>query len=142
MTSMNVVLPDVLIDAPRIGGDVLVAEIAEDFSVVPPQSTTLPLGSASKRPGEGRRRCFPNSWKCLDNSGSHSIARIVLGWDPSILGVLLMFYSDQLLCVRVTCLDTQRVCYISAVYGANALLDRRELWASMRALSSAIGHSP
>lgn len=78
----------------------------------------------------------------MDNSGSHSIARIVLGWDPSILGVLLMFSSDQLLCVRVTCLDTQRVCYISAVYGANALLDRRELWASMRALSSAIGHSP
>lgn len=55
MTSMNVVLPDVLFDAPCIGGDVLVAEIAEDFSVVPPQSTTLPLGSASKRPGEGRR---------------------------------------------------------------------------------------
>ncbi|KAI8528088.1 hypothetical protein RHMOL_Rhmol12G0124100 [Rhododendron molle] len=55
MTSMNVVLPDVLFDAPHIGGDVFVVEIAEDFSVVPPQSTTLPLGSGSKRPGEGRR---------------------------------------------------------------------------------------
>ncbi|KAF7126741.1 hypothetical protein RHSIM_Rhsim11G0147600 [Rhododendron simsii] len=52
-TSMNVVLPDDLFDAPHIGGDVLVAAIAEDFSVVPPQSSTLPLGSASKQ-GQGK----------------------------------------------------------------------------------------
>lgn len=87
-------------------------------------------------------RCFPNSWNWLENSGNLSTARIVLGWDPNVLGIHLLSSSDQLLCVQVTCLDTQRICYISAVYGANSLLDRRVLWASMRSLSSFIGDSP
>lgn len=62
MTSMNLVLPDELFDDPCTGGDVLVAEIAEVFSVVPPQSTTLPLGSAAKQgQGKGGGKGAPNT---------------------------------------------------------------------------------
>lgn len=51
--SENVVLPDDLFDVPPIGGVSLVAEIAEDFSVAPPQLSTSPHESVSKK-GKGK----------------------------------------------------------------------------------------
>lgn len=87
-------------------------------------------------------RCFPISWMVLDNSRANSTARIVLGWDPGILGVQLVFTSDQLLCVQVTCLETKQIFYVSVVYGANAVTEKRVLWDSMRSLFSSIGDFP
>lgn len=87
-------------------------------------------------------RCFPCSWKCLDNSGNSDIARIVLGWDLCCLDVSLVYSDDQLICVQATCLSSQRVFYASVVYGANSLVCRRSLWSAMRCLFSVIGDSP
>lgn len=75
----------------------------------------------------------------LDNSGVNGIARIVLGWDPCLLAVSLVYCSDQLLCVQVTCLASQQVFYVSSVYGSNLMVDRRLLWAAMRSLHLTIG---
>ncbi|KAF7145736.1 hypothetical protein RHSIM_Rhsim04G0248900 [Rhododendron simsii] len=67
------------------------------------------------------------SWSMLDNSGVQGVARIVLGWDPNLLGVSLVFSnfsSPQLLCVQVSCLESQKVFYVSSGYGANSMIDR------------------
>lgn len=61
------------------------------------------------------------------NSGVQGVARIVLGWDPNLLGVSLVFSnfcSPQLLCVQVSCLESQKVFYVSSGYGANSMIDR------------------
>ncbi|KAH7840355.1 hypothetical protein Vadar_015873 [Vaccinium darrowii] len=87
-------------------------------------------------------RCFPLSWRVWDNAGGNDVARIVLGWDPNLLDVSLVYSSTQLLCVHVTCLSSRQVFYVSAVYGANSMVDRRLLWTAMRSLALAIGDSP
>ena len=85
--------------------------------------------------------CFPCSWKFLDNSGSQDVARIVLGWDPCCLDLSLLYSSDQMLCVQVTCLRSQRRFYVSAC-SHNSMFSRRLLWSSMRSLFAAIGDFP
>ncbi|KAH7842100.1 hypothetical protein Vadar_001489 [Vaccinium darrowii] len=87
-------------------------------------------------------RCFPLSWRVWDNAGGNDVARIVLGWDPNLLDVSLVYSSTQLLCVHVTCLSSRQVFYVSAVYGANSMVDRRLPWTAMRSLALAIGDSP
>lgn len=63
-----------------------------------------------------RARCFPNSWLMVDYSGAQGIARIVVGWDPSMLDVSLVYSSAQILCVQVRCLTSHKVFYASVVY--------------------------
>ncbi|KAF7126448.1 hypothetical protein RHSIM_Rhsim11G0034800 [Rhododendron simsii] len=146
-------LPDDLFEAPHASSVDIVSEIVADFVVASSQRDVSPLISIKgKSKGGGKAkvrkenlsvicgRCFPNSWLVLENSENNSPARIVLGWDPSVLEVLLVFSSAQLLCVQVTCLSTLRMFYVSAVYGANSMIDRRLLWASMRSLVAIIGN--
>lgn len=122
-------LPDDLFDAPAEGLASVMAAIAADFSVVAPQVSSSPSISLSKgNVGKVGDNCpaRKNNVK-FRNSGVQGVARIVLGWDPNLLGVSLVFSnfrSPQLLCVQVSCLESQKVFYVSSGYGANSMIDR------------------
>ena len=52
-------------------------------------------------------------------------------WDPSVLDVLHLFSSDQVIHVQVVDLQNQTSMRVSFIYGHNDYIMRRELWASL-----------
>ena len=71
------------------------------------------------------------SWMYLTNYSSHPNGRIWMMWDPTVLDVLLLYSSDQVIQVQVLDLQNQTSLRVSFVYGHNDYILRRELWASL-----------
>lgn len=69
-------------------------------------------------------RCFPFGWQYIHNLGSLSTARIIVGWDPQLLSVSLVFCSPQLVTVSVEDLAEHKSFFVSIVYGMNQARDR------------------
>ena len=63
-------------------------------------------------------------------------------WDPSVLDVLLLASSAQVIHVLVVDIQNQTNLMVSFVYGLNDYIPRRDLWASLNSFSSTIGTAP
>ncbi|KAG5520831.1 hypothetical protein RHGRI_033411 [Rhododendron griersonianum] len=151
-------------DEASVQGAMLTSEIGLNSYGIGPdfpdgsQSKATPIAGAGKKakgkgggrdPSKGRARGLNNPLKQKEVRSLIVSQRLglcgVLGWDPCCLDVSLVYSSessDQLICVKVTCLSSQRVFYASVVYGANSMVCRRSLWSAMRFLFSVIGDSP
>ena len=82
------------------------------------------------------------SWRYFTNYCSHPYGCIWVMWDPSVLDVLILASSDQVIHVQVLDLQNQTNMMVSFLYGHNDYIPRRELWASLRSFSSTIGVAP
>ncbi|KAI8528245.1 hypothetical protein RHMOL_Rhmol12G0135700 [Rhododendron molle] len=76
--------------------------------------------------------CFPPQWHSVHNFSVGPVARIFLGWDPSVFSCSVLFSSDQLIVVACKPVDGSIEFVLSIVYGHNNPVDRRLLWNDMR----------
>ncbi|KAF7144247.1 hypothetical protein RHSIM_Rhsim05G0102900 [Rhododendron simsii] len=90
-----------------------------------PDKGDIPAGSA---PGKGRLS--------VHNYSVGQVARIFLGWDPTIFGSSILFSSDQLIVSEFLPLDGSASFLLSVVYGRNRAVDRRQLWDDMRTIAT------
>ena len=67
-------------------------------------------------------------WEVVYNYMNQSNGRIWAAWDPSILSVHLLYFSSQLLHLRVQSIDTQQQFLVTFVYGLNYPQERLPLW--------------
>lgn len=58
--------------------------------------------------------------------------RIILGWDPDYVDVMLLNQSDQVLHCQVRIIAVNKVLFCSFVYAGNKIQHRRELWRSLK----------
>ncbi|KAF7126514.1 hypothetical protein RHSIM_Rhsim11G0120400 [Rhododendron simsii] len=79
--------------------------------------------------------CFPPQWQSVHNFFVDPVARIFLGWDPSVFSCSVLFSSDQLIVVVCTPVDGSIEFVLSIVYGHNNPVDRRLLLNDMRSIA-------
>ncbi|KAI8528246.1 hypothetical protein RHMOL_Rhmol12G0135700 [Rhododendron molle] len=84
--------------------------------------------------------CFPPQWHSVHNFSVGPVARIFLGWDPSVFSCSVLFSSDQLIVVACKPVDGSIEFVLSIVYGHNNPVDRRLLWNDMRSIAVSIGN--
>ncbi|KAH7850084.1 hypothetical protein Vadar_027677 [Vaccinium darrowii] len=84
-------------------------------------------------------RCFPAHWNCSNNLGSTLVASIFVAWDPQMLVVDIILVSAQMITAKVQVAASQRVFFLSIVYGSNNAVDRRTLWNELSVLKSICG---
>ena len=82
------------------------------------------------------------TWQSLSNYSHHPNGRIWLLWDPSILNVYPRMITDQLIHVEVLIIQKQVRFYVTFIYGLNCYVQRRNLWDSVRSLSTNLDASP
>ncbi|XP_022032521.1 uncharacterized protein LOC110933615 [Helianthus annuus] len=69
------------------------------------------------------------NWCWTSNGGLCSRGtRIILGWNPNVFDVMVLFQSDQLMHVQVIFKDSKKLLFCSFVYVENKYQDRRRLW--------------
>ncbi|XP_021985764.1 uncharacterized protein LOC110881947 [Helianthus annuus] len=69
------------------------------------------------------------NWCWTSNGGLCSRGtRIILGWNPVMFDVMVLFQSDQLIHTQVIFKDSKKVLFCSFVYAENKYQDRRLLW--------------
>ncbi|KAG5547154.1 hypothetical protein RHGRI_012990 [Rhododendron griersonianum] len=88
------------------------------------------------------KSCFPSHWLSVHNYSVGPVARIFLGWDPTIFGNSILFSSDQLIVSEFLPLDGSASFVLSVVYGHNRAVDRRQLWDDMRTIANSAGTKP
>ncbi|KAI8526575.1 hypothetical protein RHMOL_Rhmol12G0007000 [Rhododendron molle] len=86
-------------------------------------------------------RCFPAGWQFAHNLVSFPVARIIVGWDPSLLSVSIISCSDQLITLSVEVIADHKSLFVSVVYGLNLARERFSLWNNLRSLFPVIGSS-
>lgn len=67
------------------------------------------------------------------------MARIIVGWDPQLLAVSLVFSSPQMIVVYVEVRSDQKRFYVSVIYGLNLASERVGLWRDLSFLHSSFG---
>lgn len=67
-------------------------------------------------------------WEMVHNYDSHHLGRIWICWDPNLLTMDVLFSSDQVITCKVIEAKELRLWFLSVVYGANQVLDRRVCW--------------
>lgn len=86
-----------------------------------------------------KNKIFRN-WDVLHNTSPNSVARIWLGWDPTLFLVQPLYEEEQCITCRIIAKTQDPVSFIlSAVYGSNARSQRRDLWRSLRYQHTIIG---
>lgn len=68
--------------------------------------------------------CFPGHWSFVHNTGTTSVARIIVGWDPSVFQLDVIFSSPQIICMKATFGDLSSI-FLSMIYGLNQALGRK-----------------
>uniref|UniRef100_A0A6N2LM18 Reverse transcriptase domain-containing protein n=1 Tax=Salix viminalis TaxID=40686 RepID=A0A6N2LM18_SALVM len=71
-------------------------------------------------------------WKFWTNVVASSTARIIIFWNPSTVKVVFVNCSAQGVHVVISSLVSQVSFHATFVYGLYTIVDRRDLWASMR----------
>ena len=74
------------------------------------------------------------TWRYITNYGYHSNGRIWVMWDPSVLDVIPLFCSDQIIYVQAIDVQNQVSMLVCFVYGHNDYILRRELWEVLESL--------
>ncbi|XP_058203014.1 uncharacterized protein LOC131317484 [Rhododendron vialii] len=85
--------------------------------------------------------CFPGHWSFVHNPGTSLVARIIVGWDPLVFQLDVIFSSPQIICMKATFGDLSSI-FLSVVYGLNQALGKRNLWVDVRYLGTVIGDNP
>ena len=74
---------------------------------------------------------FPN-WKWSSNSDlCNRGARILLGWDPCIVDLMILAQSDQVIHSQIFLKDEKKMLFVSFIYAHNHYIDRRALWSNL-----------
>ncbi|XP_022003165.1 uncharacterized protein LOC110900588 [Helianthus annuus] len=82
-------------------------------------------------------------WDWISNgSCCNKGARIILGWDPVEVDVMVLAQSAQVLHVQINCKDNKRIFFCSLVYAANYYVHRQELWQNLRVHKAFIHDKP
>ncbi|KAG5548467.1 hypothetical protein RHGRI_013973 [Rhododendron griersonianum] len=89
-------------------------------------------------PKIGAVSCFPSHWLSVHNYSVGPVARIFLGWDPTVFVSSILFSSDQLIVSEFLPLDGSASFVLSVVYGHNRAVDRRQLWDDMRTIANSV----
>ncbi|KAJ9535818.1 hypothetical protein OSB04_un001029 [Centaurea solstitialis] len=83
------------------------------------------------------------SWKWLSNSQfSQGGTRIVLAWDENIGDIMVLDSHAQFLHCFVKLRGMHEGFFLTIVYGANQLVDRKILWSSLRKAKVLLGTKP
>ncbi|KAL7145772.1 hypothetical protein ABFS83_07G109100 [Erythranthe nasuta] len=67
-------------------------------------------------------------WMKADNFHLHTAGRILIIWNPDVARVEVLGMTSQVIHCKVTCMVTQRLVYVSFVYGLFTPVTRRPLW--------------
>ncbi|XP_020259679.1 uncharacterized protein LOC109836222 [Asparagus officinalis] len=70
-------------------------------------------------------------WKWHSNVTNSEKARIMILWNSDILDVQITHVSSQQITCRVKSVDGRTDCIVSAIYGSNHQVIRKELWAEL-----------
>ncbi|XP_071713963.1 uncharacterized protein [Rutidosis leptorrhynchoides] len=71
---------------------------------------------------------FPNWQWTSNNNVCQKGTRIILGWDPGIVNVMVLSSSEQVMHCQVIFVHDNSHIFISYIYAANYYSDRRKLW--------------
>ncbi|XP_020243133.1 uncharacterized protein LOC109821354 [Asparagus officinalis] len=82
------------------------------------------------------------NWQWLSNVGNTGKARILVMWDPCILDVQVVKFSEQHISCSVKSVDGKFDCFISSIYGFNHLEARQDLWLDLCHLHQNLGNYP
>lgn len=66
-----------------------------------------------------------NARKCVGGS------RIIFGWDPQLVDLMLISDTDQVLHCQISTRTTHKSFFCSIVYAGNYYIHRRELWTDL-----------
>jgi hypothetical protein len=66
------------------------------------------------------------SWNWTsNNSMCLKGTRIIIGWDPSVMDVMVLFQSDQVMHLQIIIKADNRVLFVSILYAANYYMTRK-----------------
>ncbi|XP_021996030.1 uncharacterized protein LOC110893223 [Helianthus annuus] len=68
--------------------------------------------------------------------------RIILGWDPAVVEVMVLFQATQVMHLQVVFKLDRRMIFCSVVYAANYYISRRELWNQLRMHKALVNNAP
>ncbi|XP_022003122.1 uncharacterized protein LOC110900542 [Helianthus annuus] len=82
-------------------------------------------------------------WDWTSNGSScQKGTRIIAGWDPGILEVILLDQSSQVMHFQIIFKQDKRRLFCSVVYAANYYLTRREVWHHLSKHKVLVGNNP
>ncbi|XP_021991697.1 uncharacterized protein LOC110888476 [Helianthus annuus] len=82
-------------------------------------------------------------WDWTSNGGCcNKGARIILGWDPTEVDVMVLTQSAQVLHIQVFCKANKSMFFCSLIYAANYYISRRDLWHSLRVHNGMVHDKP
>ncbi|XP_071714406.1 uncharacterized protein [Rutidosis leptorrhynchoides] len=85
---------------------------------------------------------FPSwSWSS-NNSVCRSGTRIIVGWDPSMVHLMILSMTDQIMHCLVSSVSNDWKFYALFVYANNYYIKRRQLWANLNTHKSWVGALP
>jgi hypothetical protein len=83
------------------------------------------------------------SWDWTSN-GNHCLkgARIIIGWNPNLIDVMVLSQSDQVLHLQLVLKADKKLLFASVVYADNYYVKRRDLWDSLCLHKLFVGDRP
>uniref|UniRef100_A0A251VNU9 Putative RNA-directed DNA polymerase, eukaryota, Reverse transcriptase zinc-binding domain protein n=1 Tax=Helianthus annuus TaxID=4232 RepID=A0A251VNU9_HELAN len=83
------------------------------------------------------------SWDWTSNGACcNKGTRIIVGWNPRVLDVMVLFQSSQVMHIQLSFKLDKRVVFCSIVYAANYYVTRRELWQQLSMHKAFVGNRP
>ncbi|XP_022014987.1 uncharacterized protein LOC110914505 [Helianthus annuus] len=83
------------------------------------------------------------NWDWTSNGGCcQKGTRIILGWDPAVVEVMVLFQATQVMHFQVIFKLDRRMLFCSVVYAANYYISRRELWNQLRMHKALVNNAP
>lgn len=84
-----------------------------------------------------------SSWNWMSNHQCcHSGTRIIIGWNPSFVDVMLISQTDQVMHCQVKLIVENKSLFCSFVYAGNLQTHRRELWDNLLRHSKFVKKNP
>lgn len=74
-------------------------------------------------------------WNYTSNHLNSEGGRIVIIWDPLLVDCNVIHTTSQIIHCNIKCKITQNSFQCSFVYGLHTIVDRRDLWNTLRALN-------
>lgn len=78
------------------------------------------------------------SWNQVDNCGNGAKCRIIVGWNPNIWDLKVVDKGTQFITCDILSLDKQAHMFVTYVYGANVLQNRRRVWDHLAHFSNSL----
>ncbi|XP_022040145.1 uncharacterized protein LOC110942657 [Helianthus annuus] len=83
------------------------------------------------------------SWSWTSNGSlCNKGTRIIVGWNPLVFDVMVLFQSDQVMHLQLFFKHEKKMLFCSIVYAANYYISRRELWNHLGLHKSLVRNDP